>query len=203
MAEYKLATPISEADVRKLRVGDVVYLTGTIFTARDQAHKRALEFRSKGKKPPIEMEGLAVYHCGPIVRKVGEGWKMIAAGPTTSTRMETLQPDFIKEFKIRAVIGKGGMGRRTVEAMKEEGCVYLAYTGGAAVLAAKGIREIKTVHWYDLGMPEAMWVLEVEDFGPLVVAIDTHGNSLYEDVQKRIEKNVSEVYGKLGIKTKV
>ena len=200
MAKYKLTTPLSEADVRKLRVGDVAYLTGTILTARDQAHKRALEFRSREKKSPIEMEGLAVYHCGPIVRKAGKRWEMVAAGPTTSTRMDALQPDFIKEFKIRAVIGKGGMGMRTIGAMKEEGCVYLAYTGGAAVLAAEGIREIKTVHWYDLGMSEAIWVLEVEDFGPLVVAIDAHGNSLFEDVRKRTEKNVAEVYAKMGVK---
>lgn len=198
--EYKLTTPLSEADVRKLGVGDVVYLTGTIFTARDQAHKRVLELRSKGENPPIEMEGLAVYHCGPIMRKVGEGWEMVAAGPTTSTRMETLQPKFIEEFKVRAVIGKGGMGKDTIEAMRREGCVYLAYTGGCAVLASKRVKRVTSVHWYELGMPEAIWVLEVKDFGPLVVAIDAHGNSVYEDVKKRVKENVAEAYGKLGLK---
>lgn len=197
MAEYHLKTPLSEGDVRKLRAGDVVYLTGTIFTARDQAHKRALELRGRGEKPPVEMEGLAVFHCGPIVRKVGEEWQMVAAGPTTSTRMNALQPDFIREFKVRAVIGKGGMDTRTAEAMKEQGCVYLAYTGGCAALASKGVRRISAVHWYDLGMPEAVWVLEVEEFGPLVVGIDSHGKSLYEDVQKQVEENLPKIYQKL------
>ena len=197
MVEHRLNTPLSEADVKKLRVGDVVYLAGTIFTARDQAHKRALELWAKGEKPPIEMEGLAVFHCGPLVRKVGEGWEIVAAGPTTSSRMDALQPDFIRGFKVRAVVGKGGMGKKTIETMMDEGCVYLACTGGAGVLAAKGIKEIKAVHWEDLGMPEAIWVLEVEEFGPLLVAIDAHGNSLYEDVQKRVEENVSKIYAGL------
>lgn len=199
MMEHKLTTPLSEADVRKLRVGDVVYLTGVIFTARDRAHRRALELRGKGEGPPIEMEGLAVYHCGPLLRRVGERWEVVAAGPTTSSRMDELQPDFIREFKVRAVIGKGGMGKRTAEAMREEGCVYLAYTGGAAVLAAKGIKEVKAVQWEDLGMPEAIWVLEVENFGPLVVTIDAHGNSIHEEVRKKVEENLSKVYSKLKI----
>lgn len=198
MAEHHLKTPLSEADVRKLRAGDVVYLSGTMFTARDQAHKRALELRKRGEKLPIEMEGLAVFHCGPIVRKAGEEWQMVAAGPTTSTRMNALQPDFIREFKVRAVIGKGGMDERTAGAMKEHGCVYLACTGGCAVLASKGVKRVSAVHWYDLGMPEAVWVLEVEEFGPLVVGIDAHGNSLYKDVQKQVEGNLSKVYEKLG-----
>ncbi|KUO39733.1 MAG: fumarate hydratase [Hadesarchaea archaeon DG-33-1] len=197
MAVHHLKTPISKADVRKLRAGDVVFLSGTMFTARDQAHKRALELHKKGEKLPIEMEGLAVFHCGPIVRKVGEGWQMVAAGPTTSTRMNALQPDFIREFNVRAVIGKGGMDERTAEAMKEHGCVYLAYTGGCAVLASKGVKRISAVQWYDLGMPEAMWVLEVEEFGPLVVSIDARGKSLYRDVQKQVEVNLPKIYEKL------
>jgi fumarate hydratase subunit beta len=198
MAEYHLKTPLSEADVRKLRAGDVVYLSGTIFTARDQAHKRALELRKRGEKLPIEMEGLAVFHCGPIVRKVGEEWQMVAAGPTTSTRMNALQPDFIQEFKVRAVMGKGGMDERTAEAMREHGCVYLAYIGGCAALASKGVKRISAVHWLDLGMPEAIWVLEVEEFGPLVVGIDAHGSSLYEDVQKQAEAKLPKLYEKIG-----
>ncbi|MFA5560131.1 MAG: fumarate hydratase C-terminal domain-containing protein, partial [Methanofastidiosum sp.] len=117
-------------------------------------------------------------------------WKAVAAGPTTSTRMNSLEPEFIEKFKVSAIIGKGGMSKPTVDAMKNFGCVYLAITGGAAVLAAKGIKEVIGVEWYELGMPEALWVLRGEKFGPLTVAIDAHGNSLYADVEKEVEKNV-------------
>ena len=199
MATYKLKTPISEETIRNLKVNDVIYISGTMFTARDQAHRRALELHKEGKKPPIEMEGLAVFHCGPIVRKQNDKWIIIAAGPTTSTRMGIFEDEFIKNFKVRVVIGKGGMGRKTTAAMKQYGAVYGAFTGGAAVLAAKAVKNVKSVEWFDLGMPEAMWILEVEDFGPLTVAIDAHGNNLFEDVQKRVEESRQKIYQKLGV----
>jgi len=199
MATYKLKTPISEADVRKLKVNDVIYVSGIIFTARDQAHRRALELHKEGKKPPIDMTGLAVFHCGPIVKKEGEKWIVVAAGPTTSTRMDLFEDEFIKNFKVRVVIGKGGMGKKTTDAMKQYGAVYGAFTGGAAVLAAKAVKNVKSVEWFDLGMPEALWIFEVEDFGPLTVAIDAHGNNLFDDVQKRVEMNKGKIYQKLGV----
>jgi len=199
MATYKLKTPISEADIRKLRVNDVIYISGTIFTARDQAHRRALELQKEGKKPPIDMTGLAVFHCGPIVKKEGDKWIVVAAGPTTSTRMDLFEDEFIKNFKVKVVIGKGGMGKKTTEAMKQYGAVYGAFTGGAAVLAAKAVKNVKSVEWFDLGMPEAMWILEVEDFGPLIVAIDAHGNNLFEDVQKKVEESKQKIYQTLGL----
>jgi fumarate hydratase subunit beta len=199
MATYKLKTPISEEDVRKLKVNDVIYVTGTIITARDAAHRRALEFYNEGKKLPVNMQGLAVFHCGPIVTKKGDKWVVVAAGPTTSTRMDLFEDEFIRNFKVRVVIGKGGMGKKTTEAMKQYGAVYGAFTGGAAVLAAKAIKNVKSVEWYDLGMPEALWILEVEDFGPLTVAIDAHGNNLFEDVQKKVEENRQKIYQKLGV----
>jgi len=199
MATYKLKTPISEADVRKLKVNDVIYISGIIFTARDQAHRRALELHKEGKKPPIDMTGLAVFHCGPIVKKEGDKWIAVAAGPTTSTRMDLFEDEFIKNFKVRVVIGKGGMGKKTTDAMKQYGAVYGAFTGGAAVLAAKAVKNVKSVEWFDLGMPEALWIFEVEDFGPLTVAIDAHGNNLFEDVQKRVEENKEKIYQKLGV----
>jgi fumarate hydratase subunit beta len=198
MATYRLRTPISEEDVRKLKVNDVIYITGTIITARDAAHRRALEFHKGGKKPPIALQGLPVFHCGPIVKKEDDKWMVVAAGPTTSTRMDLFEDEFIRNFKVRVVIGKGGMGKKTADAMKQYGAVYGAFTGGAAVLAAKAIKNVKGVEWYDLGMPEAMWVFEVEDFGPLTVAIDAHGNNLFEDVQKKVEEKRSEIYKKLG-----
>ena len=199
MAVYRLSTPISEEEVRKLEVNDTFYITGTIVTARDAAHRRALEFHKEGKKLPVNLEGLVLFHCGPIVKKEGESWRVVAAGPTTSSRMELFEAEFIKNFKVRIVVGKGGMGKKTANAMKRYGAIYGAFTGGAAVLAAKTIKQVKSVEWSDLGMPEAMWVLEVEDFGPLTVAIDTHGNNLFQDIQTKVDEEKLNIYRKLGL----
>ncbi|MCW4016472.1 MAG: FumA C-terminus/TtdB family hydratase beta subunit [Candidatus Bathyarchaeota archaeon] len=198
MTTYPLRTPISEKDVRKLVVNDTIYLTGTIVTARDSAHKKALDLHKNGKQLPLNLEGLAVFHCGPIVKKENHEWNVLAAGPTTSTRMEPFEDDFIKNFKVRVVIGKGGMGKKTVDAMKHYGAVYGAFTGGAAVLAAKAIKQVKGVEWTDLGMPEAMWILDVENFGPLTVAIDTHGNNLFQTIQTKAETKKQKIYKTLG-----
>ena len=199
MTVYKLKTPISEEETRKLSVNDVLYVSGTMVTARDQAHRRALEHFKQGKMLPINLEGSAVFHCGPLMKRVNEKWKVVAAGPTTSTRMDIFEDEFIKDFKVRVIIGKGGMGKKTTEAMAKYGAVYGAFTGGAAVLAAKAVKNVRNVEWYDLGMPEAMWVLDVEEFGPLSIAIDSHGNNLFEDIQKRAEGNRQRIYRKLGV----
>jgi fumarate hydratase subunit beta len=199
MVVYKFKTPISEEDVRKLKVNDVLYVTGTIVTARDQAHRRALDFFKEGKPLPINLEGLAVFHCGPVVSKEGDKWIAVAAGPTTSTRMDIFEDEFIKNFKVRVVIGKGGMGKKTTDAMAKYGAVYGAFTGGAAILAAKAIKNVKSVEWLDLGTPEALWIFEVEEFGPLAVAIDSHGNNIFMDVQKKVEENKQKIYQKLGL----
>jgi fumarate hydratase subunit beta len=198
MATYKLKTPISEAEIRKLKVNDVLYLTGTVVTARDQAHKRALEYAAQGKPLPINLEGLAVYHCGPVMSKKGKEWVAVAAGPTTSTRLELFEAEFLEKFKVRVVVGKGGMGEKTACAMAKCGAVYCAFTGGAAVLAAKAIKRVKGVEWLDLGVPEAMWVFEVDAFGPLLVAIDSCGNNLFRDVAEKAAANRRRIYRKLG-----
>jgi len=177
----------------------MLYVSGTIITARDQAHKRALEFAEKGLPLPVSLEGLAVFHCGPVMRKEDRRWVVVAAGPTTSMRMEAVEPEFIRRFKPRVIIGKGGMGEKTAQSMAEHGAVYGAFTGGAAVLAANAVKRVKDVAWLDLGMPEAMWVFEVEDFGPLVVAIDSHGHSLFRDVAAKSEQNRKRAYRKLGL----
>lgn len=200
MAVYKFRTPITEEAIRKLKVNDAVYLTGTIVTARDQAHKRALEYFKQGTPLPLDLEGLALFHCGPVVSKKEDKWVIVAAGPTTSTRMDIFEDEFIKIFKVRIVIGKGGMGIKTTNAMAKYGAVYGAFTGGAAILAAKAIKKVKQVEWLDLGTPEALWILETEDFGPLTVAIDSHGNNLYIDAQKKVEKNKKKIYKKLHLK---
>lgn len=199
MKEIRLTTPLHENAVRDLKTGDIVYLNGEIYTARDEAHIRALDYLENGKELPVKLEDAAVFHCGPIMQKKGEKWHLIAAGPTTSSRMNSLEPDFIGKLGIKAIIGKGGMSRPTLDAMKRFGCVYLAITGGAALLAAKGIKRVKEVHWLDLGMPEALWVLESKDFGPLIVAMDAHGNSLYEKVENTTKKNVTDARMKLGL----
>ena len=199
MAVYKFKTPILEEEIRKLKVNDVLYVTGTIVTARDQAHGRALDYFKQGKPLPINLEGLAVFHCGPVVSKEGEKWIAVAAGPTTSTRMDIFEDEFIKNFKVRVVIGKGGMGKKTTDAMAKYGAVYGAFTGGAAILAARAIKNVKSVEWLDLGTPEAMWIFEVEEFGPLAVAIDSHGNNIFMDVQKKVEENKQKIYQKLGL----
>ena len=200
MAVYRLSTPISEETVRKLKVNDTVYLSGTIVTARDAAHRRALRFHEEGKQLPINLDGLAIFHCGPLMKQDDKEWRVVAAGPTTSSRMEPFEDEFLKHFKVRIIVGKGGMGKKTVDAMKKYGAVYGAFTGGAAVLAAKAIKRVKGVEWGDLGMPEAMWILEVEDFGPLTVAIDTHENNLFETIQTKADKTKQQIYKKLGIK---
>lgn len=199
MTVRRLKTPISEADVRRLKANDMLYVSGTMVTARDQAHRRALEFAEKGLPLPVSLEGLAVFHCGPVMRKEDNRWVVVAAGPTTSMRMEAVEPEFIRRFKPRVIIGKGGMGEKTAQAMTEHGAVYGAFTGGAAVLAANAVKRVKDVAWLDLGIPEAMWVFEVEDFGPLVVAIDSHGHSLFRDVAAKSEQNRKRAYRRLGL----
>jgi len=196
---HRLRTPIPEEDVRRLKAGDTIYVSGTVITARDAAHRRALELAREGKKLPEDHGGGDLYHCGPVARKVDEEWEIVAAGPTTSTRMEIFEADFIRLFGVRVIVGKGGMGPRTTEACRTYGAVYAAFTGGAGALAANAIRRVVGVEWLDLGMPEALWILEVEDFGPLVVAIDAHGNNLYERVRKEVEARKPRIYAKLGL----
>jgi tartrate/fumarate subfamily iron-sulfur-dependent hydro-lyase beta chain len=195
----KLNTPLSNADIRKLDVGDTAYLSGILVTARDQAHRRALEYDKEGKVLPISLQGLALYHCGPIVTEKGGERVVVAAGPTTSTRMDLFEDQFIQKFGVRLIVGKGGMGERTVKACKEYGAVYCSFTGGAALLAKKGIKRVKGVEWLDLGMAEAMWILEVENFGPIVVTIDSKGNSLYEQLVHDVRRNIQSIYKKLGL----
>ncbi len=169
MNVHRLKTPLHEATVRALNVGDVVYLSGKLFTMRDMAHLRALELLRRGNKLPFDLRGEVVYHCGPLLR----GTDVISAGPTTSMRMEGMEAELIGLTGLRGIVGKGRMGGRTAEALKKFGTVYMEFPGGAGALAAKAIRRIKEVYWRDLGDPEAVWVMEVEDFGPCIVTMDS------------------------------
>ncbi|MGE4497233.1 MAG: FumA C-terminus/TtdB family hydratase beta subunit [Deferribacterales bacterium] len=179
----KLKTPISEETARSLKVGDEVLLTGTIVTARDAAHKLMVE-----ERPDFIREhlfGSVIYHCGPVVKKDEKGnYSFVAAGPTTSSREEPYQADVIEEYKVRAVIGKGGMGPKTADGLKKTGAVYLHAVGGAGSLIAKKVTSVDTVYKLEeFGTPEAFWVIQVEDF-PCVVTMDSHGGSLHKDIME-------------------
>jgi fumarate hydratase subunit beta len=199
MAEYLLKTPLSEEEIRRLRIGDNIYISGILFTARDEAHRRAMEYVRDGRELPFELKDMAVYHCGPIIRRMNSGWEVVAAGPTTSMRMEPFEYEFIRETGVKVVVGKGGMGPSTSRALEDFGAVYGAYTGGAAVLAARAVKRVLDVDWLDLGMAEAVWVFEVSDFGPLIVAMDSRGGNLYEGVRRRAEKNRRRIYERIGL----
>ncbi len=197
--ERHFRIPVSEEKVRSLRVGDVVYLSGVLVTGRDQVHRRALQYLREGKTLPMDLRDGALYHCGPIMIEKGGEWRVYGFGPTTSARMEPVEAEFIERTGVRFIIGKGGMFERTTEAMGRLGAAYLAHPGGVSVLATRSVKRVKDVHWLDLGIPEAMWVLEVEDFGPTIVAIDSHGSNLYIDVMRKAEERKNSILRSLSI----
>jgi len=176
--EIVLQTPISEEQIRSLRVGDVVVIRGEMHTGRDALHKYLMDHDA-----PIDLNGAVIYHCGPVMLKDEEGWHVKAAGPTTSIREEPYQGEILKKFGIRAVIGKGGMGPKTLQALQEHGGVYLNAIGGAAQYYAECIKKVNGVDFMEFGIPEAMWHLEVDGFAA-IVTMDSHGNSLHADVSK-------------------
>ena len=184
----ELKTPITDDDINRLKAGDVISISGQILTARDQAHKRILE-----EGAPMDMKGAVLFHAGPIIqeekeiKKENEGadsksepkYKMVAVGPTTSMRMNPYEADVL-DMGAKIIIGKGGMDDSVREALKRNNAVYVVATGGCAALYVDKVNEIKGVNWLDLGMPEAIWDLDVDSFGPLIVAMDSQGNSLYD-----------------------
>ena len=176
--EIRLTAPLSEEQVRQLKVGDVLLLNGPMHMGRDVLHHHLMTHDS-----PVSLDGGIIYHCGPVALKTGEIWKMHAAGPTTSIREEPYQGDIIRKFRVRGVIGKGGMGAKTLAALKETGCVYLSAIGGAAQYYSRCITKVDGVDFLEFGVPEAMWHITVKDF-PVIVTMDSHGNSLHADVEK-------------------
>jgi len=208
MATYKLTVPISEEEIRKLTVGDQVLLNGVIVTGRDAAHKFLMENFIHGDPSKASAEDRKVYerikellkdgvlyHCGPIVGKKEDGsYYFVAAGPTTSIREEPYEAEMIEHFGLRGIIGKGGMGAKTLEAMKKFGAVYFHAVGGAASLIANSVKEVLEVHKLDLGVPEAFWVIRVEDF-PVVVTMDSHGNSMHTAVEEESKKKLEALIG--------
>ncbi len=175
--EKALRAPLTEEQVRSLKVGDIVLISGEMYTGRDAVHAHLMKH-----DPPVDLNGSVLYHCGPVVLKNGH-YKIMAAGPTTSSREEPYQGDIIKRYGVRAVMGKGGMGAKTLAALKDFGAVYLNAIGGAAQYYAQCIDEVLDVNLLEFGIPEAMWHLRVTEF-PAIVTMDAHGNSLHADVEK-------------------
>ncbi len=201
---HRLTTPISDEEIRALHVGDTVYLNGIVVTGRDAAHKYMIEhfIRNEPTDPEdialleklrVLLNGGVLYHCGPVVKKNEDGsWTFVAAGPTTSIREEVYEADVIRFFNLKGVIGKGGMGPNTLKACMEQPAVYFHAIGGAATLIAQSVKEVVDVFKLDFGVPEAMWVIRVEDF-PVVVTMDSHGQSIHEKIQQESEERFKEL----------
>jgi fumarate hydratase subunit beta len=192
MAELKL--PVTEDKVRELEVGDFVELTGRMITGRDAAHKWLMEAFRDDVAP--FMKDTVIYHCGPVVAKRDDGsWDFVAAGPTTSIREEPYQADVIGRYGLRGVIGKGGMGAKTLAGLGEHGAVYLHAIGGAAQVLARAIPKVERVFMLDeFGVPEALWVIQVDKF-PVVVSMDSHGKSLHDEVEKHSKAELDRLLG--------
>ncbi|RLB52777.1 MAG: fumarate hydrolyase [Deltaproteobacteria bacterium] len=191
----KINLPAGEEEIRALKVGDEVLISGVMITARDAAHKYMVE-QEAGEVSQV-LRGGMIYHCGPVVARDGDSWRFVAAGPTTSKREEPYQAEVIERYGVRGVIGKGGMGPRTLEACRRHGAVYLHAIGGLAVILARAVRRVVEVHKLEeFGVPEAMWVIEVEDF-PAVVTMDSHGQSLHTEVLARSQQRAREILATL------
>lgn len=194
MSTYHFQTPLREEDMRRLKLGDVVYLSGHIFTARDMAHLTIRGLLQESKPLPKDFHGSAVFHAGPVALRQDDGsWRLNVIGPTTSIRMEPYA-EMVGELGIRAVLGKGGMESDTLRACGKYGYVYLQAAPGCAAKLARGIDHINDVTWLELGMPEAVWDLEADDFGPLVVGMDTHGNSIYANLKRAAIEKIDAAY---------
>jgi fumarate hydratase subunit beta len=178
--EYELETPLTDEDIKKLNVEDTVYITGKIYTARDSAHKRIVESGA-----PVDFKGAILFHAGPIIKQnEDESYDIVAVGPTTSMRMNPYESDVLDTNDVKAIIGKGGMDDNTLNALKRDNAVFLTAVGGCAALYVSSINKVDDVHWLDLGIPEAIWELNVKRFGPLIVSMDSNGNNLYKRNKK-------------------
>jgi len=195
MAEIEekiLEIPLDKNILKTFKVGDVIRISGIVYTLRDKAHQRAITLYKEKKKTPVDLKNAAIIHCGPIAKKTSGKWKIVSAGPTTSMRLEKLENEFIRYSNVGMIIGKGGMGKSTARACKKFGAIYCIFPGGAGALAASYVKNVKNVFWLEeLGMPEALWVFEVENFGPLIVTIDTNGENLTEEIKAKAREKIS------------
>jgi L(+)-tartrate dehydratase beta subunit len=196
MADYLFKTPLTEADMRQLRVGDSVTLDGIIFGVRDANLIRIFD---KGVPPPVDWQGAALLHTAPNVRKIGPGkYEPLSVGTTTSMRMDRFTEGLLRDYGVRAILGKGGLSARSAELMRQYGACYLSVTGGAAAMETLQIEEIEKVYWEDL-MPECIWQIRFKGLGPLTVGIDTQGANLQQDVQNLAQQKAQEILRKMGV----
>ncbi len=195
-----LKTPLKDEDLESLNIGDVVYLTGTLVTCRDVAHRRLIE---QGRELPVDLKGGAIFHAGPIVRQNEDGtYQMVSIGHTTSMRMEKFEKEFIRKTGVKLIVGKGGMGLETQEGCLENKAVHAIFPGGCAVLAATKVEKIEAAEWTDLGMPETLWVNKVAEFGPLIISIDTKGRNLIEENKKVFNEKKAPILERINEKLK-
>jgi L(+)-tartrate dehydratase beta subunit len=195
MAKKILTTPIKAEDLEDINVGDTVYLNGYITTCRDVAHRRLIE---EGRKLPVELDGGAIFHAGPIIRALGdEKYEMVSVGPTTSMRMEKFEEEFIKETGVRLIVGKGGMGQGTMRGCRDYKALHAVFPAGCAVVAAACVEKIEDANWKDLGMPETLWTCKVKEFGPLIISIDTHGRNLFEENKVKFNEKKEEAIAEI------
>lgn len=204
MSTFEFTTPVSDEDIRKVHIGDVIYLTGDIITGRDDVHHRVVV---SGHESPVDLKGNAIFHAGPIMKKISadgepDKYKVISVGPTTSMRMEKAEAEFLAITGAKIIIGKGGMGPKTTQGCIDNCAIHTIFPGGCAVVAAEECTDVVGVEWLDLGMPEAMWRLKANKFGPLIVSIDSYGKNLIEDnkveFEQRKEAALSKLSGKLN-----
>lgn len=187
-----LVTPVAAEDLKGIKIGDIVYLSGSLTTCRDVAHRRLVE---EGRELPVDVRNNAIFHAGPIIRPLENGkFEMVSVGPTTSMRMEKFEYEFVKETGVRVIVGKGGMKENTERACKEFGAIHCVFPAGNAVVAATEVEEIVRAEWQDLGMPETLWNCRVKEFGPLIVSIDPEGNNLFEELKVGYNKRKEEQY---------
>ena len=195
MIQYKdgkkiLVTPISREDLEDIKIGDIIYLSGSLTTCRDVAHRRVVE---EGREIPVDVRNNAILHAGPIIRPLeNNNFEMVSVGPTTSMRMEKFEYEFVQTTGVRVIVGKGGMKENTARACKDFGAIHCVFPAGNAVVAAVEVKKILRAEWRDLGMPETLWNCDVEEFGPLIVSIDAKGRNYFEEKKIEYNKNKDE-----------
>jgi L(+)-tartrate dehydratase beta subunit len=196
MADYRLQTPLTEEAMRRLRVGDSVLLDGVVFGVRDGSLMRVFQ---QAAAPPVDWHGAALLHTAPNVRKVGPAkYESVCVGTTTSMRMDRFTEGLLRDYGVRAILGKGGLSARSAELMQQYGACYLSVTGGAAAMETLQIEEIEQVYWEDL-MPECIWQFRCRALGPLTVGIDAHGGNLQLAIQTQAEEKMAELLRQLGV----
>src|SRR5215470_1503043 len=196
MASYRFTTPLKEVDVKELRLGDSVLLDGVVFGVRDANLIRVFD---KGVPPPVNWQGAALLHTAPNVRKVGPGkYEPLSVGTTTSIRMDRFTEGLLRDYGVRAILGKGGLSARSADLMRQYGACYLSVTGGAAAMETLQIEEIEKVYWEDL-MPECIWQFRFKGLGPLTVGIDTRGGNLQDQIQNQAREKAAELLRKMGV----